>query len=109
MKYLATTFSPAMLRPGRAAQVTEISLSELREGLQSNWRSAVGHEVTAGVLSALLGCHVPFARISVALDDGDTLWCVIPLFRATEAREFTREEVEAAGYRCFVVAVGEDR
>ena len=98
-----------MLRPGRAAQVTEISLSELREELQSDWRSAVGHEVTAAVLSALLGCHVPFARVNVALDEGDTLWCVIPSFRATEAREFTRQEVEAAGYRCFEVLVGKDR
>ena len=110
MEYLATTFSPAMLRPGRAAQVIELTLDELREGLASNdWQSAVGHEVTAAVLSALLGCHVPFARINVSLDEGDALWCVIPSFRAAEAREFTRQEVEAAGYRCFVVAVGEDR
>ncbi len=110
MNKLATTFSPAMLKPGRAAQVTECSLDEIGDALDvSPWESAVGHEVTAAVLSALLGRPVPFARANLALEDGDTLLCVIPNFRAAEAREFTRAEVESAGYRCFFVAVGEDR
>ena len=109
MRYLTNTFSPAMLKPGREAKVEEISLEEVRELLGSHWTSAVSHEITAVVLSKLLGLHVPFARIALALDHGDTLLCVIPNFRAIEAREFTREEVESAGYRCFLVVVGDLR
>lgn len=104
-KFLTVTFSPAMLMPGREANVEEISLDEAIEILGVGWQSAVGHEVTAQVLSALLGVPVPFARVNLALDHGDTIICVIPNFRAAEAREFTRAEVEGAGYRVFAVSV----
>lgn len=106
-KFLATTFSPAMLKPGRAALVEESSLEDARELLCDSWTSAVGHDVTAGILTALLGFRVPFARVNLALDHGDQLVCVIPNFRASEAREFSSDEVEAAGFRCFLVTVGD--
>lgn len=109
MRFLATTFSPAMLKPGRGAEIEEISLSEARELCRNRWDSAVGHEVTAHVLTALLGFNVPFSRINLALDHGDSVVCVIPNFRAAEAREFTREEIEGAGYRCFLVSVNDLR
>jgi hypothetical protein len=101
--YLTTTFSPAMLGKVEAT-VKEISLDQVKEGLEVlNWTSAVGHETTADVLSALLGCEVKFNRVNLVLEAGDRLFCVIPNFRANVAREFSREEVEAAGYRCFLV------
>lgn len=99
MEYLATTFSPAMLSPGTSANVVECDLADIPAGLYS----IVGHEVTAAVLTALLGEPVTFRRASVALAAGDGLFVVVPNFRAAEAREFTRGEVEAAGFRCFVV------
>lgn len=108
MGYLTVTFSPAMLKSGRSAEVEEIALDEAQEILTEStkpWESAVGHEVTAQVLTALLELPVPFARVNLSLDAGDEVICVIPSFRAAEAREFTREEVAAAGFRCFLVTV----
>jgi hypothetical protein len=100
--FLTNTFSPAMLATGGGATVQEITLAQAREELSSSWESAVSHEVTAGVLSALLGLPVQFARVNLVLNPADRVVCIIPNFRASEAREFTREEVEGAGYRCFL-------
>ena len=68
-------------------------------------KSAVGHESTALVLTALLGTSVPFARINLKLESGNRLLCVTPNFRASEAREFTKAEVEDAGWRAFLIEV----
>lgn len=103
MKYLTNTFSPAMLAQHCGAIVEEMSLAQAILSIESGFTSAVSHEVTANVLSALLKCHVPFNRINLTLYPADRVVCVIPKFRASEAREFTRSEVEGAGYRCFLV------
>jgi len=103
MIYLTTTFSPAMLGKVEAT-VKEISLDQVKEGLEVlNWTSAVGHEATAEVLSVILNRKVEFNRANLTLEAGDRIFCVIPNFRANVAREFSREEVEAAGYRCFLI------
>ena len=104
MNYLTTTFSPAMLGKGINASVREISLIDVKQNLDAiNWESAVSHEITADILTALLGREVKFNRMNLTLGVGDNVVCVIPSFRASESREFTREEVEAAGYRCFYI------
>jgi len=41
--------------------------------------------------------------VSVKLTGGDVLFAVIPNFRASEAREFTYEEVKSAGFRSFKI------
>jgi len=94
-----------MLGGGVAGYVREITLAQAQILLQDGFVSAVGHEVTAEVLSALLGRKVDFSRIPLALKAGDSLICIVPRFRAEVAREFSRDEVEAAGYRCFQVLV----
>ena len=101
MNYITTTFSPMMLSRSATASVRSCALDEI----PADAASAVGHEVTAKILSVLLGREVPFARINLSLHDGDRVYCVIPGFRAREAREFSREEVEAAGFRSFCVDV----
>jgi len=67
--------------------------------------SIVSHEVTAAILSALLREPVEFRRVNVTLKPGDWMYCIIPKFRASEAREFSRQEVEAAGFRVFLVEI----
>ena len=106
--YLTTAFSPNMLSSGTMALIKETSLDKVKDNLNKiNWTSAVGHEITANVLTALLGCEVKFNRTNLTLGVGDDVICVIPSFRANMAREFTREEVEAAGYRCFHIKTRE--
>jgi hypothetical protein len=104
--FLTTTFSPMMLASGRSASVEEISLTEAREILGNrSWESAVSHEATAQVVTALFGFHIPFNRANLSLDHEDQVVCVIPAFRADVAREFSYDEVVTAGYRVFLVCV----
>ncbi len=102
--YLATTFTPSMLAPRTRALVREIECEEAK-GLARGAVSAVGHEVTAHILTQKLGYPVQFSRVSLTLQPGDAVVCVIPQFRAEVAREFTREEIERAPFRCFHVEV----
>jgi hypothetical protein len=103
-KFVGNTFSPMMLSKGITAEIREITLEETKV-LVNGATSVISHETTAPVVSALLGQEVSFNRANVALNKGDELICVIPNFRANEAREFTFEEVSGAGFRCFHVKV----
>lgn len=103
MEYLGNTFSPMMLKEGEWAEVVEIDLTDLPRMEEAT--SVISHEITASILSVLLGEEVSFNRTGLSLVEGDTLFCVIPNFRSSEAREFTKEEVETAGYRCFQIQV----
>jgi len=102
MRYLTTTFSPAMLGAGCSAEVSPLAnVGEVPVDLVS----AVGHEVTAKILAVLLGREVLFSRANLALKGGDEVWCVIPTLRAAEAREFSLAEVQGAGFRAWYVRV----
>ena len=88
MKYLANTFSPAMLAIGMGASIKEVRLQDVPADIIS----AVSHEVTAAILTALLGRKIEFARINITLSAedyrcGDEVFAIIPSFRASEARE----------------------
>ena len=107
MQYLSTAFSPMMLGEGVKATVIECSIEGARRATPVA-TSIVGHEITALVLSTLLGSKVAFNRSNVCLKAGDSMYVVIPNFRANEAREFTQTEVEAAGFRCFYIYVQND-
>ena len=107
MKYLTNTFSPMMLNGeniglGLTALVQEITTLQ---SIPLDVTSAISHEVTAGIISVLLGRAIPFCRVSLTLQEGDEVFCLIPRFRASEAREFSRDEVEGAGFRLFKVTV----
>lgn len=104
MRYLTNTFSPLMLSSeAKFAEVTEIELCDVPA--VADMTSAISHEVTAAVLSAILEEPVPFARVNISLKPGDSVYCLCPSFRAEVAREFTREEVESAPLRVFLVRV----
>lgn len=104
--YLTNTFSPMMLGPGATGKVFEVTLPRIHDDVEDlKAVSAISHEVTAKIVSALLDFEVPFNRVNLVLNPGDIVLCVIPNFRATEAREFTHDEVAAAGFRCFTIYV----
>jgi hypothetical protein len=107
MNFLTTTFSPAMVSPGLQFSGQELNLEEAKASLDAfgPLTSAVGHEPTACVLSALLERKVEFNRVNLNLKDGDCVLAIVPNFRASETREFTFEEVSSAGFRCFEVMV----
>jgi len=107
--YISTTFSPSMLAKGVGASVEELDFGTFRLQVQKLVRAgelipAVGHENTAQLLRKKLGVDLElYARVNLELGDGDILYCAIPQFRATEAREFTAEEISSAEFRYFAI------
>lgn len=103
MKYLTSTFSPKMIKEGRF-EGDPISLQKAMS-LAVNAKSFVGHEVTAKILSALLKQSVAFNRADVAAVPGDVIISITPDFRASEAREFSHDEVLQAGFVAFQIFI----
>ena len=64
---LSNAFSINMLSDSASYKFSKVSLDDARELVQNNrWVSAVGHQDTARVFSALLGQHVRCNRVSVS-------------------------------------------
>lgn len=73
MRYLGNAFSLQMLSLDEETnvKVTPVTAAEVA---QAGFKSVVGHEDTANVLTALLGVEVAFNRESVRLEAGDELY-----------------------------------
>jgi len=104
MKYLTNTFSPIMMAEDSSSSIVAFPAGDLPK-LPTDVSSAVSHEVTAKILSALLGREVEFNRVNLILQRGDQVYAIIPGFRASETREFSREEVAGAGFRSFHILI----
>ncbi|KXK11838.1 MAG: hypothetical protein UZ22_OP11002000238 [Microgenomates bacterium OLB23] len=105
VRYIGNTFSPAMLKAGEGcvAVVEEIDITAIPRAILAECKSVVSHEVTAKILSAITGTEVSFNRVNIALTRGDVMYCIVPNFRANEAREFTEDEVRSSGFRAFLL------
>ena len=104
-KYITNTFSPSMVARGDFFGV-QINLDQARR-LANGAESAISHEISAPIVSALLQTVIPFNRVNLRLEPGDAVIAVIPKFRATVAREFTFEEVSKAGWDACYITITE--
>ena len=104
MVYLGNTFSPQMLNNDSVATVHRIGFDDALNLLSSGFTSVVSHDITANILSGILGVPVAFNRVNLKMNPGDILIAIIPNFRADTAREFTADEVRA-GFSFFKVVV----
>lgn len=119
---LLNTFSPMMAGKGCVFSGTEISFNEVKKAITIKYpwkpnptgfplhlceKHAVGHEVTAHVLSVALEALVSYeGRKNVSLGHKRHAYVITPNFRPAEgSREFSREEVEGAGFRCFFIRI----
>lgn len=87
--------------PGLFADV-EVDLDTARRLASHGYRSHIGHEATAAIVSELLGVPVPFDRTPFGGDA--TALCFKLNGRAPEGRVLTREEIEAIGYTWRVLS-----
>lgn len=74
--FLGNAFSVQMINLSNGevpVRFTKISLDKAKEILSSGFKSAIGHEDTAQVVSGLLGMSVPANRVSISLGSEDTL------------------------------------
>ena len=115
LPFLTNTFSPMMLGENGSydedgvliphkATIQEIELEDVKRGIIFGFNSAVSHKITAEILSHILDTEVKFNRVNISLTNGDTVFCVIPKFRADIAREFTTQEINN-DFRFFRVII----
>jgi hypothetical protein len=106
--YIANAFSLGML-PGEVyLRVKEIDAQTTSEILKSQqFISAIGHESTAKLLTALLGVEVPYNRIQVRLQKGDRLLVFQLLTRLEEGRVLDEDELRRLPHKFYIVEVVE--
>ena len=93
--YIANAFSVNMLSKTPATvYVEEINLNDLRSLIKEEFVSAIGHQGTSEILSAILEKKVEVNRINIELKEEDTLIAVIIPFRLEEGRILSKEELE---------------
>jgi len=97
--FISNAFSISMISPlppqGRTVKVRPISLEEAKSLLREGYISAVGHESTARVMSALLGVDIPPNRVSITLGPGDRALVFQLSVRLAEGQVLSQEEVMA--------------
>lgn len=97
--FISNAFSISMISPlppqGRTVKVRPISLEEAKSLLREGYISAVGHESTARVMSALLGVDIPPNRVSITLQPGDRVLVFQLSVRLAEGQVLSQEEVMA--------------
>jgi len=97
--YLSNAFSLNMLsfNPNAPAPVRlfvrPIDLQRVKSLLKLGFESAVGHQSTAEILSALLGIEVPTNRTAIKLQSGDTLIVFQLGVRLQEGQVLSKEEM----------------
>jgi len=75
-----------------------ISVDEAKQLLASGFVSAVGHQSTAEIMSAVLGIPVLYNRAQVYLEPGDEAVCFILRSRPPEGRVLSKEELQQLGF-----------
>jgi hypothetical protein len=70
-----------------------ISSAEAKALLSDGFVSAVGHEGTARVMSALIGMDIPFNRVAVHMNPGDEAVVLWLINRPEEGRVYSAEEL----------------
>jgi hypothetical protein len=106
--YLANAFSLGMLEGGETTlKVREISVDEATKHLLLGFKSVVGHEVTAKVLSTLLNVKVDFNREAIKLRAGDMVIVFQLLTRLPEGKTLTEEEMQKLEFKFYLVGVME--
>jgi len=98
---LSTGFVPVDLEKHRKVVIVQriISVQEAKQLLaNSNFISAVGHQSTAHLMSAVLGISVPYNRAQIYLEPGDQAVGFVLKARPPEGRVLSREELESIGY-----------
>ncbi len=94
--YISNAFSLGMLQVSPeplTIRVRVLSLEEAKSLLRGGFISAVGHQGTADILTALLGVEVPFNRVAIRLIPGDHLIVFQLGVRLQEGQILSEEEV----------------
>lgn len=96
---MITILNTSILTGYGSYEYLPVDISQVRLLLDRNeWQSAVGHQSTAELLSALLERPIPVNRIQFVQSLGDLAIVFKLKSRAPEGVILTREQIETIGY-----------
>jgi len=100
MYLLSTGYVPVLMEKWKKVLVVQrlISVDEAKQLLAKGFISAVGHQSTAEIMSAVLGIPVLYNRAQVFLEPGDEAVCFILRARPPEGRVLSKEELQQLGF-----------
>lgn len=78
--------------------MTAITAEEAASILQEGFTSAIGHEGSAEVFTAVTGVSVPVNRIQASMELGDRAVCLKLRGRIPEGAILTKEQCDQIGY-----------
>jgi len=94
MIYLANAFSLNMLfKPNAIIGVREMPIRAIKQIIEDEFTSAIGHESTAKLLSKILGVEVPVNRVKIILNENDSLIVFQLTERLPEGKILSDEEI----------------
>jgi hypothetical protein len=79
--------------PKVTVKIRKASIEEVRQLLQNDFVSAVGHQATADLLTSLLHIPVQFNRVAIKAAPGDVLIHFVLKTRVPEGKVLTLEEL----------------
>lgn len=74
------------------------NLPEVKALLSQGFTSAIGHEVTASLISQLTGVSIPVNRVAIKMQPGDIAIVFRILTRLPEGKVLTQEELSKVPY-----------
>ena len=95
---MTTILNTSILTTYGCFEYKAISVSEARQMIADGFESAVGHQSTCDVLTALLGVTVPMNRVQYSQSVGETALVFKLKGRPEEGKILTAAEIEAIGY-----------
>ena len=103
MLYLMNT--TMMPNPNGTYKSAIISLQEAKELVKGDFTSAVGHSVTAELMSELLDTAIPFNRMTIILEPDDKMLCFKLKPRLGEGVLLSdKSDLEALGYDFVLIS-----
>ena len=103
--YLSNAFSLSMLTPPTTLTVVEASVEDVKNILTRSFTSAIGHEATAKIITTQLGVNVSVNRVSIRLNQGDTLIVYQLLKRLEEGKILSEDEMRQLQAKWYVVTL----
>jgi hypothetical protein len=100
MYLLSTGYVPVDLEKHKKVVVVQriVSVDEAKQLLANGFISAVGHQSTAQLMSAVLGISVPYCRAQIYLEPGDQAVGFVLKGRPPEGKVLTAEELQRIGF-----------
>jgi hypothetical protein len=76
----------------------KISVQEVKNLLQGDFVSAIGHEGTAAIMTRLVGINIPTNRVAIKMNKGDKAVVFRLLSRLPEGKILSEDELKELPY-----------